>query len=36
MVANVFEAPPEFDEPGQNRMAKTEKPVNVTNIDTAI
>lgn len=36
MVANVFEEPPEFDEPGQNRIAKTAKPVSVTNIDTAI
>jgi hypothetical protein len=36
MEANVFEEPPELDEPGQNRISKTAKPVSVTNIDTAI
>ena len=36
MAANVFEEPPEFDEPGQNRIEKTVKPVSVANIDSAI
>jgi len=36
MEANVFEDPPEFDDPAQNRIAKTAKPVSVENIDTAI
>ena len=36
MAANVFEEPPEFDEPGQNRIEKTAKPVSVSSIDSAI
>jgi hypothetical protein len=36
LAANVFEAPPEFDEPGQNRTIKNTKSVNVSNIDSAI
>jgi len=36
MAANVFEEPPEFDEPVQNRMEKIVKPVSVENIDTTI
>ena len=36
MAANVFEEPPEFDKPGQNRIAKTAKPVSVENIDITI
>jgi hypothetical protein len=36
MAANVFEEPPDFDEPGQNPKAKTVKPVSVENIDNAI
>ena len=33
MAANVFEEPPEFDEPEQNRIAK---PVSVAGISTTI
>jgi hypothetical protein len=36
MAANVFEEPPEFDEPGPNRIEKMVKPVSVENIDNAI
>jgi len=36
MEANVFEEPPEFDDPVQDRIAKTAKPVNVDSIGTAI
>ena len=36
MAANVFEEPPEFDEPGKNRIEKTVKPVSVENIDLTI
>jgi hypothetical protein len=36
LAANVYEAPPEFDEPGQNRTIKNTKSVNVSNIDSAI
>ena len=36
MAANVFEEPPDFDEPGQNRTAKNVKPVSAENIDTTI
>ena len=36
MAANIFEEPPEFDEPGQNRIEKTAKPVSVSSIDSAI
>ena len=36
MAANVFEEPPEFDEPGQNRIGKKVKPVSVVSIDSAI
>lgn len=36
MARNVFEEPPEFDEPGQNRLEKTLKPVNVESIDNSL
>ena len=36
MAANVFEEPPDFDEPGQNRIAKSVKPVSVVSIDSTI
>jgi hypothetical protein len=36
MAANVFEEPPDFDEPGQNRIAKAVKPVSVVSIDSTI
>jgi hypothetical protein len=36
MAANVFEEPPEFDEPGQNQKAKTVKPINVESIDISL
>ena len=36
MAANVFEDPPDFDAPGQNRIDKKVKPISVENIDTTI
>jgi hypothetical protein len=36
MAANVFEEPPEFDAPGQNRTRKNVKPISVENIDITI
>ena len=36
MAANVFEEPPDFDEPGQKRVGKTVKPVSIENIDISI
>jgi hypothetical protein len=36
MAANVFDEPPDFDEPGQNRIVKRVKPVSVASIDTSI
>jgi hypothetical protein len=36
LSANVYEEPPEFDEPGKSRNARNVKPVNVENIDVAI
>ena len=36
MAANVLDEPPDFDEPGQNRIVKNAKPVSVVSIDTAI
>ena len=36
MAANVFEDPPEFDEPGPNRIEKMVKPVSVESIDSSI
>jgi len=36
LAANVYEEPPEFDEPGKNRSGKKVKPVSVENIDTSI
>ncbi len=36
MAANVFEKPPEFDEPGQNRNEKKVKPIRIADIDTSI
>jgi len=36
MAANVFEEPPEFDEPEQSRIGKNVKPVSVENIDISI
>jgi len=36
MAANVFEEPPEFDEPGPNRIEKMVKPVSVESIDSSI
>lgn len=36
MEANVFEEPPEFDQPARSRRGKTAKPVNTDNIDTTI
>lgn len=36
LAANVYEEPPDFDEPRKNRGARNGKPVNVENIDSAI
>jgi len=36
LAANVYEEPPEFDEPGRQRADKKAKPVNVANINDAI
>lgn len=36
LAANVYEEPPEFDEPGKNRSGKTRKPVRVADIDASI
>lgn len=36
MAANVFEEPPEFDEPGPNRIEKMVKPISVESIDSSI
>ena len=36
LAANVYEEPPDFDEPAKNRFGKTGKPVNVANVDNAI
>ena len=36
LAANTYEDPPDFDEPGKNRIGKNAKPINVANIDTAI
>jgi hypothetical protein len=36
MAANVFEEPPDFDEPGQNRSERNVKPVSAENIDITI
>jgi hypothetical protein len=36
LSANVYEEPPEFDEPGKSRDGRNVKPVNVENIDVAI
>jgi len=36
LAGNVYEEPPDFDEPAKNRSAKTRKPVSVANVDSAI
>ena len=36
LPGNVYEAPPDFDTPAVNRPAKSARPVNIENIDTAI
>ena len=36
MAANVFEEPPDFDEPGQDRSAKNARPVRVASIEESI
>lgn len=36
LAGNVYEEPPEFDEPGKGRSGNNGKPVNVENIDSAI
>jgi len=36
LAGNVYEEPPDFDEPAKNRSAKTGKPVSVANVDSAI
>ena len=36
LPGNVYEEPPDFDEPAKNRSGKTGKPVNVAHVDSAI
>lgn len=36
LAANVYEEPPEFDEPGKTRSGKNRKPVRVADIDASI
>ena len=36
LAGNVYEEPPDFDEPAKNRYGKTRKPVSVANIDSTI
>lgn len=36
LAANVYEEPPEFEEPGTNRTGKNVKPVSVERVDEAI
>lgn len=36
LAGNVYEEPPDFDEPAKNRSGKTGKPISITNIDSAI
>jgi len=36
LAANVYEEPPEFDEPGKTRIGKNVKPVSAASIDNAI
>ena len=36
LAANVYEEPPDFDEPGENRREKKVKPVRVADIETSI
>jgi len=36
LAGNVYEEPPDFDEPANNPSGKTGKPVSVANVDSAI
>ena len=36
LAGNVYEEPPDFDEPAKNRSSKPGKPVSVANVDSAI
>jgi len=36
LAGNVYEEPPDFDEPANNRSGKAGKPVSVANVDIAI
>ena len=36
MSANVFEEPPDFDEPGENRGGKKAKPIRIDELETSI
>ena len=36
LAGNVYEEPPDFDEPGKNRSGKNAKPVRVADIDASI
>jgi len=36
LAGNVYEEPPDFDEPAKNRPGKTGKPVSIANVDSAI
>jgi len=36
LAANVYEEPPDFDEPAIDRSGKTGKPISITSVDSAI
>ena len=36
LTANVYEEPPEFEEPGKNRTGKNVKPINTSRVDESI
>jgi len=36
LAGNVYDEPPDFDEPTKNRPGKTGKPVSIANVDSAI
>jgi len=36
LAGNVYEEPPNFDEPAKNQPGKTGKPVSIANVDSAI
>jgi hypothetical protein len=36
LAGNVYEEPPDFDEPAKNRPGKTGKPISIASVDSAI